>query len=192
MARLLIVPGLHDSPGDHWQSWLQRRHRDAVRVRQRHWDQPDLDEWAAGIARAIEGVRSRGPFVAVAHSFGVLALLRHLVVQPQGPIAAALLVAPADPDWFGVGHLLPPSALRMPATLVLSRTDPWLSLSAGWALARRWQLPVVDLGNAGHINVESGHQRLPLAQRWVQVQLQRGARSLRLDRAEWGEWSIAV
>ena len=164
--RLLVVPGLNDSPPEHWQSWLQQRQPGAVRVTQRDWATPELERWAARIGSVL--ARSGpGPWLAVAHSFGVLALLRHWALQPHSPVVAALLVAPADPDKFGLGEQLPRQALPRPATLVLSSTDPWLALPQAQRLAQRWGTPSVQLGAAGHINVASGHHTLPLAEHWL-------------------------
>ncbi len=190
-ARLLIIPGLNDSPPDHWQSWLQSHRRDAVRVVQHNWTKPELDRWAARIGSTL--ARSgTGRWIAVAHSFGVLALARYLAMAPDAGITAALLVAPAEPDKFGLGDLMPTRALPITATLVLSRSDPWLGHAAGRRLAARWGCHVVDLGDAGHINVQSGHRSLPLARRWVLASQQRLARELRHERASLAEWSFSA
>lgn len=135
-ARLLFVPVLYDSPPDHWRSWLQSIHRDSVRVTQHDWVTPDADRWAARIGSALARAGC-GPRIAVAHSFGVLALAGHLALDPESPIAVALLVAPADPDKFGIGDLLPAGAWPVRATMVLSRTDPWLGVVAGQRWAAR-------------------------------------------------------
>ena len=190
-ARLLIIPGLHDSPPDHWQSGLQQRHRDAVRVIQRDWETPDLERWAARIATTLER-SGDGPWIAVAHSFGVLALARYLAMKGGSTIVSALLVAPADPDKFGLAEQLPRKGLPIPATMVLSRNDPWLGRAAGQRLAQRWACHVVDLGEAGHINPASGFRCLPLANLWVAATLQRLARDSRPQRASLAEWSFAI
>lgn len=169
--RLLVIPGLSDSPPGHWQSWLEARHAGAVRVVQRNWVDADLERWAARIASVL--ARSGpGPWLAVAHSFGVLALARHLALQPQSPVAAALLVAPADPDKFGLGEALT-HPLPVPSTLVLSSSDPWMALARGQRWAQRWGSACVHLGEAGHINIASGHRTLPLAEHWLQAQARR-------------------
>lgn len=170
--RLLIVPGLHDSPPGHWQSWLQTRHPLAVRVQQRDWSTPDLERWAARIGSTLER-SGPGRWLVAAHSFGVLALLRHLARAPQSPVVAALLVAPADPDKFGVGELLPGGTMPVPGTVVLSANDPWLAEAAGQRWARRWGCRVEMLGAAGHVNIASGFGPLPLAERWLQSQQRR-------------------
>lgn len=190
-ARVLIIPGLNDSPPEHWQSWLQAQHHDAVRVIQHDWQTPDVERWAARIGSTL--ARSGGgPWIAVAHSFGVLALARLLATEPDRSIAAALLVAPADPDKFGIGGHLPARALPVTSTMVLSHTDPWLGLAAGRRWAARWGSHVVDLGDAGHINVASGHRALPFARRWVAATEQRLARETRHERASLAEWSFAL
>ena len=97
-------------------------------------------------------------------------------------MVAALLVAPADPDKFGVAEHLPTRRLPLPSTMVLSRSDPWLSLSAGQRWAARWGSHVVDLGDAGHINGVSGYRSLPFAARWVTAVEQRLAREARPER----------
>jgi predicted alpha/beta hydrolase family esterase len=188
---LLIVPGLHDSGPTHWQSWLQSLERDAVRVEQRNWSEPDLDRWAARIASTLER-SGPGRWIAVAHSFGCLALARHLGLHRESPIAAALLVAPADPDRFGVAGLLPAHTLVSPSCVVSSDTDPWMSAAGARALARRWGAHCINLGDAGHINAQSGFGPLPLARRWVLTARQQAARRARPQRADLAEWSFAV
>ena len=120
---------------------------------------------------------------AALRTIGALALAQHLAQRPDTPVAAVLLVAPADPDKFGLGAALPTRPLPTVATMVLSRTDPWLSLAAGQRWAARWGCHVVDLGDAGHINVASGFRSLPFAARWVTQMQQRLARQARGEAA---------
>lgn len=167
-TRLLVIPGLHDSPPCHWQSWLQARHEGAVRVVQHDWADADLVRWSARIGSTLA---RQGParWLAVAHSFGALALVQHLATAVGSPVAAALLVAPADPDRFGLGELLWRRRLPVPSTVVLSSTDPWLALPQGQRWVARWGSACVMLGAAGHVNVASGHRTLPLAEHWLRT-----------------------
>lgn len=190
-ARLLIVPGLHDSGPAHWQTWLQAGDRGAVRVVQRDWGTPDLDRWAGRIAGTIERA-GPGPWIAVAHSFGCLALVRHLATGADTRIAAALLVAPADPAKFGVEGLLPQHALPVPATLIGSETDPWMGARDARRWALRWACHWINLGDAGHINAEAGFGPLPVARRWTAAMAQRLERERRPQRATLQEWSFAI
>ena len=84
-TRLLIVPGLHDSGPAHWQSWLQAQHRDALRVKQRDFSEPDLDRWATRIGHTLSTAGEDTRWIAVAHSFGCLALARHLLGESLDP-----------------------------------------------------------------------------------------------------------
>ena len=189
--RLLVVPGLHDSGPAHWQSWLQGLHRDALRVQQRDWSQPDLDRWAARIALALAQA-GEGPFVAAAHSFGCLALAHHLAQQPDSPVVAALLVAPADPARFGIADRLGARRIERSTTVVTSDTDPWMSAAEARRWARGWGSHVVSLGDAGHIHVDAGFGPLPLAARWVDGMRRRHARGRRPRHAVFSEWSFAT
>ncbi|MFT3816641.1 MAG: alpha/beta hydrolase [Rubrivivax sp.] len=170
--RLLIVPGLNGSGPDHWQSWLQGLHRGARRVEQRDWARADLPVWSARIDETLADA-GPGPWLAVAHSFGVLALVDHLSRQPRSPVRAALLVAPANPDRFDAGPALPQQPPARPLTALLSDTDPWLPAPLARQWAARWGARCVDLGDAGHINTAAGYTMLPFAQRWVQAGLRR-------------------
>jgi predicted alpha/beta hydrolase family esterase len=190
-ARLLIIPGLHDSGPGHWQSWLQSRHRGALRVHQADWEHPALERWAAAVESTLQQA-APARWIAVAHSFGCLALARHLAQRPDSPIAAMLMVAPAEPEKFGVAPLLPRQPLGRPGLLVASDTDPWMSASSALAWAGRWGLKRLNLGDAGHINAESGFGPWPLAQRWVESVEQRLARHQRAVHASLPEWRFAT
>jgi predicted alpha/beta hydrolase family esterase len=190
--RLLVVPGLHDSGPAHWQTWLQSRHAGALRVTQDDWHQPDLERWAARITHTLAQAGGSAPWVAAAHSFGCLALVRHLQSRPDSPVRAALLVAPADPARFGLDERVADQPLDLHATLVASRNDPWMALPQAALWARRWGCRWIDLGAAGHINAESGFGPLPLASTWVRAATQRLQRVRRAERASAAEWSFAL
>ncbi len=187
--RLLVVPGLHDSGPAHWQTWLQALHPDALRVRQDDWAVPDLERWAERIGETLHG--TRGPVLAVAHSFGCLALAQ-LLGWGESRIHAALLVAPADPARFGLQDRLHAAPLTARSTLVASDTDPWMSAADAQRWAARWGSRFHNLGDAGHINAEAGFGPLPLAAQWVRRQRQQHSRAQRPSVASLAEWSFAV
>jgi predicted alpha/beta hydrolase family esterase len=189
--RLLIVPGLHDSGAAHWQTWLQGLYRHSLRVVQRDWASPDLERWSARITSTLERA-GPGPWIAVGHSFGCLALAHHLAAQPDSTIHAALLVAPAEPDRFGLAEALPQRRLPVMSTVVASQTDPWMSVASAQRWAQRWGANWINLGDAGHINAEAGFGPLPLARRWVMAVEQRLARERRPALASFSEWRFAI
>jgi len=200
-VRVLIVPGLHNSGPGHWQTWLQGQYQGAQRVHQARWHEPDLDVWAAQIAQVIENASPRVTWIAVAHSFGCLALARYLQQHrsshgSQAPIRqgvqAALIVAPADPKKFQVQDRLPQSGLGISTTLVGSENDPWMPLEDASWWAKRWGSRFLNLGPAGHINHESGHGPWPWARYHVDHLIRDQQRQRRLERIHPMELSYAI
>ena len=188
-VRVLIVPGVGDSGPEHWQTWLQQHYRSALRVCQHDWTVPDIERWADCVVECLAHA-PRGPWIAVAHSFGCLALVRALRRGAPG-IEGAVLVAPADPLKFGASAALPCERLPVATTLVASRTDPWMPFGSAVNWSRVWGSQLVDLGDAGHINAESGHGAWPLGRHLVERQIQRLHRERRIDRAHPLEISFA-
>ena len=154
MSTTLIVPGLGGSGPDHWQSWWQAADREAVRVVQKDWDTPELEQWSANVADHLQ--QATAPVWIVAHSFGCLAAVVAAVRNPD-IVAGAFLVAPADPHKFGVESLLPTKPLPFPTLLVASSNDPWLKFMTAALWAQRWGSRLVPIGEAGHVNAESGY-----------------------------------
>ena len=170
--RLVIVPGLHGSGAGHWQSWLHGQIDGSVRVEQDFWSVPDIDRWADRVAETVDAL-GPGPHVIVAHSFGCLAALQAAARYPGLGIAQMLLVAPAEPTRFNLANALPQAPLAMPTCLVASDNDPWMSATQAHEWARLWGSDWINLGNAGHINVDSGYGPFPLAREWAAGALNR-------------------
>lgn len=170
---VLIVPGYHGSGLGHWQTWLEHELPDARRVTGIDWDAPLLARWAGEVRREIDA--AAGAVWLVAHSFGCLASAVAAADRPHR-VAGLLLVAPADPERFellgvradsrrsaGLGPFLPHSGFNCQSILVASSNDPWLKPEVARSLAARWGSRLIDIGDAGHINIDSGHGPWPLA-----------------------------
>jgi predicted alpha/beta hydrolase family esterase len=156
--RILVMPGLHGSGLDHWQTAWELWYPEFQRIEQSDWEKADLDVWARNlIEHAADDFR---PIVVVAHSFGCLATVRASLLQP-GIIAGALLVAPADPDRFNVEPLLPSSTLGLQTTIVASTNDPFMRPEVAEKWAKKWGSNLLMIRDAGHINVQSGHRDWP-------------------------------
>lgn len=153
MATTLIIPGLHSSGPDHWQTWFEEHIPGTVRVVQRDWADPNLPDWSSRVRRDIN--RTPGRLFLVAHSFGVLAAVQAAADRPER-IAGALLVAPADPRKFGIEAYLPIHELPFRSVVVGSTNDPWMTLTRAAHWADTWGSDFVNLGDAGHINVDAG------------------------------------
>lgn len=166
----LIIPGKDGSGPDHWQTLFEGRWPGCHRVQQQDWQRPDLEPWATRVVETA--ALCKRPLVAVAHSFGCLAAVR--AIGRGAAIDAALLVAPPDPDRFGIARCVIERRLSVPALLVGSDDDPWLSAARAAELARHWQAAFINLGPAGHINAVAGFGHWPLAER-LAVQLLKGS-----------------
>lgn len=91
-------------------------------------------------------------------------------------IAGVVFVAPAEPQRFSVNgglrntrfdrtareepsvvdilpHALPQG---MRSVVIASENDPWLTFPDAEAMAARWRSTFVNLGEAGHVNVDAG------------------------------------
>lgn len=149
---VLIVPGLRNSDEQHWQSLWQNQLPHSKRIHVDDWSTPDLDKWKAGIRAELANADK--PVVIIAHSFGTLASASIAAEFPE-KIAALFLVAPADPDKFQIAKHLPQHLLPVPAKIIASSNDPWLSESkaAYWAL--QWGTDFLRLKDVGHINSQS-------------------------------------
>ena len=161
MPKTLILPGLDGSPDPHWQHWWAATDPMALVVEQHDWANPTHEAWEAELAGAI---LTHPGCILVGHSLGAILAARVLTRWPQLQVSAALLVAPANPDQsrrLASFAGIPDRPLGVPATLVASRNDPWMSFAQSTALADVWGADLVDLGFAGHVNVASGYGPWP-------------------------------
>jgi predicted alpha/beta hydrolase family esterase len=160
MPTTIIVPGLKSSGPTHWQTWLEHRVAGSLRVTQRDWNDPHLPDWSSRVRREI--TRATGSIFIVAHSFGALAAVQAASDHTER-ISGALLVAPADPNRFGIAEFLPSKPLGFPAIVVASTNDPWMTFERAEHWARLWKADFISLGEAGHINAEAGFGPWPEA-----------------------------
>lgn len=157
---ILIVPGLGGSGPDHWQTRWEAKLSTARRVQQESWDEPDRDAWIERIADAV--LRSTRPVLLVAHGLGVAAVVHAAPSFPAGRVRGAFLVAlpdverPDNPTRLHAFSPLPRDPLPFPSLLVASRKDPYSSYERAEDFAFAWGSAVVDAGEAGHLDAESG------------------------------------
>ena len=169
MVPIIIIPGWRDSPPGHWQSLWAHELPGAVRVQQDDWVSPTRQAWVAAITHTI--LAQEQPVVIAAHSLGCIATA-HLPPEAMARIAAALLVAPADPERRSVLNDFAPvpyQPLPFKSILVASNTDPYCPVRSAGAYARAWGSEFVRLQNAGHINLEAGFGPWPLGHALLQT-----------------------
>lgn len=165
MSTTLIIPGYKGSAKGHWQRHWLDHDRDAVLVEQDDWEAPELEAW---LERLADYVTHYPASTLVAHSLGV-PLVVHLAHRyPTLEIARALLVAPADVELrvmahpcFGSFMPLPLERLPFPATVAASRNDPFIGYDRAAGFAVQWGARFIDMGHAGHVNIESGYGPWP-------------------------------
>lgn len=157
---VLILPGWQNSGPEHWQSRWEALHG-YTRVQQHDWMRPLRGDWMSQLEEAV--LAASGPVVLVAHSLGcVLSAAWAAHSGNTHRIQGALLVAPGDPQRDELRAVLkswspvPLQRLPFPSTLVGSHDDPYCSFERAQHFARAWGSDLVDYGNRGHINAESG------------------------------------
>jgi uncharacterized protein len=162
---ILIVPGYTNSGPGHWQTRWEAKLSTARRVEQDSWSKPDRAEWTASMADAVNA--STRPVIIVAHSLGVATAVQ-AIADYRRPIAGAFLVAPPDVanEAIRPKHLMtfgPYSRdpLPFPSIVVASRNDPFCAYDVAEDIAGAWGSLLVDGGEIGHINAESGHGPWP-------------------------------
>lgn len=156
---VLVVPGIGSSGPLHWQTRWELSNPSFSRVEQRDWETPLRSDWVAVLEKAVAAA---GPnTVLVAHSLGCL-LVAHWAAQTSLTIKSALLVAAPDPKGPcfppGVRDFSPLPLQRLPfeSIVVASTNDPFGSVEFLSHCAERWGSRFINIGEAGHINADSG------------------------------------
>jgi len=167
-ADILIIPGYRNSEPDHWQSRWQAKMATARRVEQAEWTKPVFEDWVASAQEAIAA--SNGDAVLVAHSLGVATAVHAIHRAPElaGKVRGGFFVAPPDvanpkirPRHFMTFGPYPEDPLPFPAFVIASRDDHYMSFDKAEETAANWGALLVDAGNSGHLNAQSGHGLWP-------------------------------
>ncbi len=168
-ADILIVPGLGNSGEGHWQRrWAERFSTGRV-VEQDEWDRPLLPDWTARLQREI--TNATRPVVLVGHSLGVSTLVHTAQFLHDTKVRGALLVSPPDlesetviadlPHEVRSFRNVPRDPLPFPSLLVASTNDSYVSVEKAVDMSTAWGSELHLAGEAGHINVASGHGPWP-------------------------------
>ena len=177
-SHVLVLPGWQSSGPTHWQSRWEVLHG-YQRVEQHDWMRPLRGDWCMRLEETLLGLdASEGPAVLVAHSLGCQLVAAWAVhSRHTHRVKAALLVAPGDAEREQLRTVLPswsPQPMqRLPfaSTLVASRNDPYCSFERAQQFAQAWGSRLLDVGDAGHINADSGLGSWPaghaLLQDWI-------------------------
>lgn len=160
----LILPGLNGSPEVHWQRHWARDNAESRVVEQYDWACPDVQNWLSRLEQELEMVGN--DVWLVGHSLGCVLAAHAAQSRLVSRIRGALLVAPCDLDAAETLHpcairfgTMPKKRLPFPSLIVGSLNDPYMPVERLRQTARAWGSDLVDIGNAGHINITSGFGR---------------------------------
>lgn len=163
----IIIPGYNGSGADHWQSHWEQKLSDVARVVQRDWLNPTCSEWVAKLDEVIN--KTKGSKILIAHSLGCSTVIQW-AKNHGGDVIGALLVSPPDLESFTEPALIkiaetfmPPNLNSLPfkSIVVASSNDPYSKIDRMKYLANCWGSKFISIGNAGHINVDSGYGPWP-------------------------------
>ena len=159
-TKLLILAGLGDSGEKHWQSYWLQKFKNATKVVQENWDEPQLDDWLDKLQEAIAQLDA--PTILVAHSLAVSMVLHWAAANNNPNIIGALLVAPADvdsedhtPETIWNFSPMPIKKLDFPSIVITSDNDPYISSERAENFAQLWDSDFINIGQKGHINSDS-------------------------------------
>lgn len=160
----LILPGLNGSAQGHWQRHWARDNPGSRVVEQFDWTCPERQSWLSELERQVE--MATGDIWLVGHSLGCVLAAHFAESRLASRVRGALLVAPCDLDTTETLHpciikfgAMPKKRLPFPSLVVGSLNDPYMPLDRLRQTARAWGSDLLDIGNAGHINIASGFGR---------------------------------
>lgn len=162
---ILILPGLGNSGPGHWQVRWAEKMRTAAIVEQADWDEPELDDWVDTLDQAAR--LTTRPVVLVGHSLSCIAIAHAAQRLPEN-VRGAFLVAPTDvelspavPPEVEPFRPVPRDPFPFPSMVVASTNDIYCSIDRAVEFATCWGSDFHMAGEAGHINVQSGHGPWP-------------------------------
>ncbi len=160
MTQYLILPGLGNSGPAHWQTYFEHSAPNFKRVEQTQWDAPNCATWIDTIDRAVLDYHP-SQVVLIAHSLACCTIA-HWANKYQRTIKGALLVAPSDIEnpvyaFPATGFVpIPLQVIPFKTLVVASANDPWVSIERAQYFANSWGSTLINIGDAGHINADSG------------------------------------
>jgi hypothetical protein len=181
LASVLLIPGLHNSGPEHWQSIWEAKQADYHRVQQDDWETPHCTDWVQTLHDSIGSI-GNGLVVLAGHSLGCVTIAHYAAKHAdcQGRVVGALLVAPSDveaptyPPGSTGFNPMPLQKLPFPSIIVASSNDPYVTVERAEFFARSWGSRLFKIANAGHINAASGYGPWPDGEAWLEQLRQSG------------------
>ena len=163
---ILVLPGLGGGSADHWyQRWAAKLKTMQI-VEQDNWDNPTKDSWVDALLASVD--KAEKPVFLIGHSLGALTIAHAAAELGTRNVKGAFLAATTSLEIgqtqvpAGAGFATIPTApFPFPAAVLASRTDPYCPFEKAEAMALDWGAMLVDAGDHGHLNDESGHGPWP-------------------------------
>ncbi|MCR8559363.1 alpha/beta hydrolase [Mucilaginibacter sp. BJC16-A38] len=158
-STILIIPGLGNSGPQHWQSIWQNKF-DFTRVEQEEWDTPICSDWIENINKEVSR-HDPANVILVGHSLACTTIA-YWALKYNVNIKGALLVGPSDTeaDTYppGTTGFKPVPLFNLPfkTIVVASTNDFYVAFDRAKQFADGWGSELINIGDAGHINVSSG------------------------------------
>jgi predicted alpha/beta hydrolase family esterase len=162
-SKILTVPGLNNSGPQHWQS-VWEKDCNFERIMQQDWDTPECSDWTKEIDLAVE--RHNRDVILIGHSLACTAIASW-ALKYKKVIKGALLVAPSDTEAISYPPVttgftpMPLNKLPFSSIIVASTNDFYVSVERAKFFAEKWGSELRFIGDAGHINVETGFGAWP-------------------------------
>jgi predicted alpha/beta hydrolase family esterase len=163
-STILIIPGLGNSGPQHWQSLWEKQYN-FTRVEQQNWDEPVCSDWVETLNNFLKNY-NLADVILVGHSSACAAIV-YWAQKFNIKIKGALLVGPSDteadtyPAEATGFNPMPLNRLPFPSITVASQNDYYVSFDRATLFAQSWGSELVNIGDAGHVNVASGFGEWP-------------------------------
>jgi uncharacterized protein len=145
MTNYFIVPGLGNSGPEHWQTYFQNSADHFYRIEQEEWYAPTCEKWIATIDEKISAF-DFSTAVLIGHSLGCSTIAHWAKKYKTQYTFPATGFTP-----------IPLDKINFKTIVVSSANDKWVSLDRAKFFADSWGSELINIGNAGHINIDSGH-----------------------------------
>lgn len=156
----LLVPGYTNAGPEHWQSYIENKYSNTLRIEQDDWNSPS-ELWVEKINNTINSLDS--DLILLGHSCGAVAVAQWASKYQVDKVRALILVAPADVESENAikpiitQRPLPTDKILYKSLVIFSENDQHLSEKRARHLAKIWGSATHLIPGAGHIHTAAGY-----------------------------------
>jgi predicted alpha/beta hydrolase family esterase len=181
MKKVLLIHGYGGIPNGGWRPWLMRELATSdigtfcMALGMPSPNKPKAEEWVAEIARqVIENPKDK--FILVGHSLGVTAIMRFLQDhKPKNIIGCVFVSGPYKNDKKDLKDFFSESwnfkdikKFARKIVVIHGEDDRSVKFEQAEFLASNLECELVKVKKGGHLNIESGFDKLPQALKAIQ------------------------